>query len=170
MNKMTVNLSDKWIKYGLNEAKLIARQSKDPSTQVGAAIMRPNKTIASKGYNGFPRQIEDKPELYLDREEKYKRVIHAEMNAILDATERLDGYILFTWPFLTCERCAVHVIQSGISSVIAPDVSEEHKKRWNGSLTLALDLYEEAGVAVFLTKPVSPEELKSQSPLAQLLK
>jgi deoxycytidylate deaminase len=35
--------------------------SKDPSTKVGAVIVRPDLTVASIGYNGFPRGMSDDP-------------------------------------------------------------------------------------------------------------
>jgi len=39
-------------------ADLVGSWSKDPSTKVGAVIIRPDRTIASVGYNGFPRGVE----------------------------------------------------------------------------------------------------------------
>jgi len=161
------NWSSRWIDYGLREAEVIARMSKDPSTQAGAAILRPDKTIAAKGYNGFPRRIEDKPELYFDRPKKYQRVVHCEMNAILTAREPLAGYVLFTWPFLTCERCAVHVIQAGIAAVVAPLQDAELNERWGDSFRVALDLYSEAGVEVLLTEPIPAHQRRSQSVLLE---
>ena len=41
--------------------------------------------IVSQGYNGFPRNIEDKEERLNIRELKYKFTIHAEANAIYNA-------------------------------------------------------------------------------------
>jgi len=167
LSTILVNWSPRWLEYGLAEAELIARMSKDPSTQAGAVIFRPDKTIAAKGYNGFPRRIKDDPALYFDRPEKYRRVVHCEMNAILTAREPLDGCVLFTWPFLTCERCAVHVIQAGIAAVVAPLHDGELVDRWGDSFRVALDLYSEAGVEVHLTKPVPAERRKSQSILLE---
>lgn len=163
---MTKSWSEnRWDNYGLTEAEAIARMSKDPSTQCGAAIIRPDKTVAAKGFNGFPRGIPDTPELYFDRDEKYRRVIHCEMNAILTAREPLHGYTLYTWPFLTCERCAVHVIQSGVARVVAPEVADDLRARWGESFRLAKALYEEAGVDVEFTRAISERERKSTSVL-----
>ncbi|GHU49660.1 hypothetical protein FACS189459_1810 [Bacilli bacterium] len=36
-------------------ALLVAQKSEDPSTIVGAVIVRPDNTIASTGYNGVMR-------------------------------------------------------------------------------------------------------------------
>ena len=127
-------------------AKHISTWSKDPSTQTGAVIVRPDRTIASVGFNGFPRSISDTPELLNNREEKYRRVIHCEMNAILSSRERLDGYTLYNWPGQSCSRCAVHVIQSGIKTVVAPKVKTDYSIRWAKETELAEQLFVEAGI------------------------
>jgi dCMP deaminase len=139
---------NKWDQRFLDLAEHVAQWSKDPSTKTGAVIVRPDKTVASLGYNGFPRGIPDRQEWLSNREEKYKRVIHCEMNAILNAREPLQGYTLYTFPFLTCGRCAVHVIQAGIKQVIAPTATGEQLERWADSFELAMELYGEAGVDV----------------------
>lgn len=135
-------------------AQHISSWSKDPSTKTGCVIVRPDGTIAAVGYNGFPRAIKDNPEFLNNREEKYKRVIHCEMNAILSARERLDGYTLYAWPCSSCERCAVHIIQSGIAKVVFPKIeeNEELNKRWESQFLLAESLFEEAGVEVVYIK------------------
>jgi len=138
----------KWDHRFLNLAKYVSGWSKDPSTQTGAVIVRPDKTVASMGYNGFAKKMKDDKELYDNREVKYKRVIHCEMNAILHAREPLEGYILYTWPFLTCERCAIHVIQTGITRAVAPKCPEDKEKRWGDSFKTARSFYKEAGIEV----------------------
>ena len=104
-------------------AEHVSKWSRDPSTKCGAVIVRPDKSLASTGFNGFPRGMDDDEELYDNREVKYDRVIHAELNAILSAHEPVRGYTLYVWPLPTCSRCAVHVIQSGISRVVCPPIS-----------------------------------------------
>lgn len=135
-----------WDHYFMELAKHVATASRDPSTRSGAVIVRPDKTVASLGYNGFPRGIADDPARYADRDVKYSMVIHSEMNAILNhAGERLRGYTLFQYPFIPCDRCCVHVIQAGITRVVAPAM-ETHPERWRAQMQIALDLFEEAGV------------------------
>ncbi|GAB9153404.1 deoxycytidylate deaminase [Bradyrhizobium diazoefficiens] len=136
-----------WDLYHLRVAREIAAGSKDPSTKVGAVIVRPDRTVAATGYNGFPRGIADTAERLNDRDVKYGLVVHGEINAILTAREPLHGYTLYTWPFLTCERCALHVIQAGIKRVVAPTLDEERRVRWKASLDAAQAFYAEAGVA-----------------------
>ncbi|MCA1379354.1 cytidine deaminase [Bradyrhizobium sp. BRP05] len=135
-----------WDRYFLDVAKAVSAASKDPSTQVGAVITRPDKTMASFGYNGFPRGIADTEERLNDRDTKIALVIHGEINAILTAREPLHGYTLYTWPFLTCDRCALHVVQAGIKRVVAPEVPADKRERWKDSLAKAQAIYDEAGV------------------------
>ena len=75
-------MNDKWKRRFIELAKHISTWSKDPSTQVGAVIVRPDKTIASVGFNGFPRGVDDRPEKLADRPLKYQMIVHAEINAI----------------------------------------------------------------------------------------
>lgn len=72
-------------------AEAASLRSRDPSTKVGAVIVRPDKSVAAVGYNGFPRGMEDRSAWYADRAEKYDRVIHAEMNALLSMKENAAG-------------------------------------------------------------------------------
>jgi dCMP deaminase len=130
-------------------AEHVASWSKDPSTKTGCVIVRPDGTVASIGYNGFPRAIKDDVDLLQNREEKYKRTIHCEMNAILSARERLDGYTLFNWPGQSCERCAVHIIQAGIIRVVSPKIASDFSARWKEQTDLAEKLFAEAGVDYF---------------------
>lgn len=48
-----------WDDYFMSVAFLSSMRSKDPSTQVGACIVNPNKRIVGIGYNGFPRGCSD---------------------------------------------------------------------------------------------------------------
>lgn len=130
----------------LNLAKTVSEGSKDPSTKCGAVIVRPDRTVASIGYNGFPRGIEDKKEFLENREEKYKRTIHAETNAILAAKESLEGYSIYVHPFCPCSNCALNIIQSGIKKITYPYT--EPNERWNESWKLTAELFAEAGVKI----------------------
>lgn len=138
----------KWDRRFMELAFLVSTWSKDPSTQCGAVIVRPDKSVASMGFNGFPRGMPDDEELYEDREEKYKRVIHCEINAVLQAKEPVKGYTLYCYPFLTCDRCSVHIIQAGIIRVVAPRCPADKAERWEEAFTRARKYYKEASVTV----------------------
>ena len=109
-----------WDEYFMGIAMLAARRSKDPSTQVGACIVSPDNIIISTGYNGMPKGCSD-DEFPWDREgeeTKYPYVVHAELNAILNASGRdLRSSRLFVALF-PCNECAKAIIQSGVKEVI----------------------------------------------------
>ena len=108
-----------WDEYFMGIAMLAARRSKDPSTQVGACIVSPDNIIISPGYNGMPKGCSD-DEYPWDREgsdTKYPYVVHAELNAVLNANGRdLRGSKLYVALF-PCNECAKAIIQSGIREV-----------------------------------------------------
>jgi dCMP deaminase len=141
-----------WDRYFLGLAEYASRPSKDPSTKCGAVIVRPDKTVVSTGYNGFPMGCFDRPTMYEDRELKYSRVVHAEMNALLHSFEPLEGYTMYTFPKgygPSCDRCSAHIIQSGISRVVHYGVeSDDFASRWKEACECGLDMYVEAGVTV----------------------
>jgi len=130
---ITATEADKWDLRFLEMAKLVSTWSKDPSTQTGAVIVRPDRSVASVGFNGFPSKMEDQPQLLNNRDEKYSRIVHCEMNALLYTQERTNGYTLYTYPFLSCDRCFVHMAQAGITRFVAPLGTEEQLTRWGAA-------------------------------------
>lgn len=132
-----------WDDWYMKLAIIVASKSKDPSTKVGCVIVRRDNTIASVGYNGFPRDIEDTTERLNDRPTKYALTIHAEMNAILSAREPVKGYKLYT-TLLTCDRCFLHVIQAGIKHIVYPTPSVELEARWHEPFERVRQLADEA--------------------------
>jgi len=142
-------MNEKWDRRFLELARYIAEWSKDPSTRCGAVIVRPDRTIASLGYNGFPRGTDDDPDLYANRETKYARVVHAEMNAILACAERPSGMTLYTFSRgwgPCCDRCAAHIIQAGIRRVVYD--SAPVPERAEQSIQRALNILCEAQVRI----------------------
>ena len=111
-----------WDEYFMGLAHLSALRSKDPSTQVGACIVDENNKVVSIGYNGFPMGCSD-DEFPWGREvgmldTKYAFVVHAELNAILNANGRdLRGSRLYVALF-PCNECAKAIIQSGVKEVL----------------------------------------------------
>ena len=110
-----------WDDYFMGVAMLSALRSKDPSTKVGACIVNTSRRIIGIGYNGFPHGINDdefpweRDGEYLDT--KYPYVVHAEANAILNATTSLVGATVYVTLF-PCNECAKLLIQSGIREVV----------------------------------------------------
>ncbi len=130
-----------WDYRFLDLAEHVGRWSKDPSTKVGAVIVRPDRTIASLGYNGFPRGVED---AYTTREEKLLRTVHAEMNAILSAREPLHGCTIYVSPLFPCSNCAAAIIQAGIKTVIAR--MGQPREEWAKSFQAAREMFRQAFV------------------------
>lgn len=111
-----------WDDYFMGVSLLAAQRSKDPNTQVGACIVDNQNRILSTGYNGFPQGCSDDDFPWNRDEElgetKYQFVVHAELNAILNARGKsLAGSKVYVALF-PCNECAKAIIQSGISEVI----------------------------------------------------
>jgi len=109
-----------WDEYFMGVALLAAKRSKDPSTQVGACIVDDCNVILSTGYNGFPKGCSDDafPWNRDGDDNKYPFVVHAELNAILNANGKsLKNARLYVALF-PCNECAKAIIQSGIKEVI----------------------------------------------------
>lgn len=129
-------------------AKEISTWSKDPSTKVGAVVIGNNGEVLSQGYNGFPRGIKDTPQRLKNREKKYNLVVHAEMNAIYNASLNgvsLNGSTLYVYGLPICNECAKGIIQVGIDKVIATRPAN-YNKEWDESIKDAKALFKEAEV------------------------
>jgi dCMP deaminase len=108
-----------WDRYFMTLAYMTASRSLDPSTHVGAVIVRNDNSVLSTGYNNPVRDMEmsDVPTV---RPDKYFFMEHAERNAIFSAAKNeggIDGCRMYV-TFLPCADCARAIVQSGISEVI----------------------------------------------------
>lgn len=126
-------------------AKYAAEGSKDPSTKVGCVIVRPDRTPCSWGTNGFPQGIADTPERLNDRPTKYDLTIHAELNALLFASERVAGYTIYT-TFAPCIRCAATIVQAKLARCV---FRTSDNPRWKDEQARAVALFIEAGIEVY---------------------
>lgn len=147
---MTVEEYRKWDFHFIELAKHIANWSKDPSTKVGAVIADSRHVIRGIGYNGFPRGVKDSPERYNNRELKYKYVVHAELNAILNANGSVDGCTIYVYPTImepnVCPECCKSIIQSGIVEVVG--LQGTTLSRWQDMAHISESMLREAGVRV----------------------
>ncbi len=147
----------RWDQHFLGMALFNARMSKDPSTRVGSIVVGPDREIRSTGFNGLPRGIRDTPDRLNDRAAKLRIVVHAEMNAILNAarigvsTRDCTLYLAatddtgMTWGGPPCTRCTVEIIQSGITQIVSL-ARKTAPSRWAEDLDFAQELLREAGV------------------------
>jgi dCMP deaminase len=150
-------MSDRWDRHFLQKALLNTDMSKDPRTQVGSIIVGPDGEPRSDGFNGFPRRIADTFERLHDRDMKLKLMVHAEMNAILNAvrigvsTKGCTLYLAATddtgliWGGPPCTRCTVEIIQAGIVEIVSYRLKAV-PSRWHEDLAFARELLEEAGI------------------------
>jgi dCMP deaminase len=135
---------DKWDLRFLELAETVASWSKDPSTKVGCVIVHPDLNISGVGFNGFPRGMCDHKELYDNREVKYSRTIHAEVNAVLNAAETEDCVAYVTAP--PCTNCALVLFQSGIARVVTRPPSRDLLSRWGEQLEKTKGFFAEVEV------------------------
>ena len=115
-----------WEEYFMLCALLARERSKDPSTQVGAVIVKNNR-ILSVGYNGTPRGMSDEEMPWNSLGEKNGNilevknsfVIHAEANALdnLPLGTDLEGATMYV-SLSPCPECAKRIAQSKIKRVV----------------------------------------------------
>ena len=136
---------NKWDQRFLTMAVIVGDWSKDPSTKVGAVITDSNRVV-SLGFNGFPRGTDDSPELYAQRDRKYRRVLHAEQNAIAFAKRDLTACTIFI-THAPCSRCVAQIIQEGISRIVCPNpwADNDYMSRWRDDVLETEAMCREAG-------------------------
>lgn len=109
-----------WDNRLLQIAYEIAKWSKDDSHKVGAVVASKDNRIVSTGYNGPPRGVE-----YVDLEKRV--VVHAEVNAILNARCDIRNHTLYVSTFFPCVNCATIIVQAGIDRIVCPNIMPKEK-------------------------------------------
>ena len=143
----------KWHSRFFSLAQTVSDWSKDPNKKVGAVIVRPDKTISSVGYNGFPRGIRDSPELLNNKELKNQLIIHAEANALLNSKDESNvGHTLYCTSFCCC-NCAGLLIQKGIKHIVVPEL-DPHSS-WYTNFLSSRNVLHEVGVRIDYINPVT---------------
>ena len=118
-----------WDEFFMSVAIAAQRRSKDPNTQVGACIVSQDNIIISTGYNGMPKGCSD-DEYPWERDgdqTKYPYVVHAELNAVLNANGRdLRGsklYVaLFPCAFLVLLMLSFNLFGNGLRDALNPSL------------------------------------------------
>ena len=128
-----------WDLRFLRLAKEVASWSKDPTSKVGCVLATGNILAGPPGFNGFPRGLQDDSALLNNRDIKWKRTIHAEVNAILHA-KGTSFTTVYIYPFMPCTYCTAILIQCNISKLVTIDIDRE----WDRD---SLDMLSEAGVS-----------------------
>lgn len=111
------------IKCFMEMAETTAQRSHDAETKVGSILVS-NKTqdVLGTGYNGFVRGANDQ-NLPNTRPEKYKYMVHAEMNLVCNLARRgvstEDSTLFVTMsPCVTCMRL---LYQAGVTKIICKE-------------------------------------------------
>ena len=138
-----------WKKRMMDMAWHVSTWSKDSSTKVGCVITDEENTIKSLGYNGNPRGLNDEIKERNERPLKYKYVVHAEINAIANATRNgvsLKDSIMYC-TYFPCNECAKAIINSGIKKLVTyePDFANVI---WGESFRVSYEMLKECGVVV----------------------
>lgn len=144
---LTIQRKESWDSRFLDLAEQIAGWSKDPSRKIGAVAIGSEGQVLAQGYNGFPRGIKDLEDRYNDRQEKYKLVVHAEMNVIYNATFNgvsLKDSSLYVHGLPVCSDCAKGIIQVGVKRVVMRE--QEIPDIWKNSWQKTREMFDEANV------------------------
>ena len=107
-----------WDLRYVNLVTLVAGWSKDPSTQVGAAVVDSRHRCLSLGFNGIATGVQDSPVGRSLRPHKYLFYEHAERNAIFNVygSKSLTGTTIYCTHVPCCD-CARAIVQTGIGKV-----------------------------------------------------
>lgn len=119
--------------------------SKDPSSKVGCVAVGASPNQVAWGYNGFPPGIEDTPDRLNDRDVKYSLTLHAEVNALGNATFPVHTLYVTHHP---CDACALHILAARTVRRVVYLEDFLFEKRWAPMLAQARALLKEGGVLV----------------------
>jgi dCMP deaminase len=132
-----------WDEYYMNLAMSASLRSKDPSTKVGAVVVK-DSTVAI-GYNGFPIGIDDLADRW-QRPAKYKFVVHSEANALSNAQFDVRGATLYVSHNPPCNECAKLIVQHGIARVVCGNLPTSPTTQAHSDESI--NMLREAGIIV----------------------
>lgn len=135
-----------WSDYLYGFAAHAATKSKD-TTQVGAALVGPEREVRLTAFNGPPRGVRDSEDRR-ERPTKYLYASHAEANLISFAARegiRTKGCTVYVTHF-PCSACARTLIQAGVNNVV---IGPGTTSMPDGEFEAARTMFDEAGVGIF---------------------
>jgi deoxycytidylate deaminase len=132
----------------MSRAYQLATKSPDESNQNGAVIVDLDEnTVVGFGYNHFPHGI--KP--VQTRPEKYKRIQHAERDAILSGWgSHVVKRAMMVCPWAACCDCALAIIGTNkiVTLVTHGPRMRTTPDRWKDDVEYALNMIREAGIEI----------------------
>lgn len=117
-----------WEQYALELAKTARLRSEDPFVKTGCCVLRYDKSVGGIGYNGGPSGISID---WSNRDERRKRVIHSEINALRYC--KPNEIWLLACNLMPCRGCMQSIGAYGIKKVVYEEVYDKD----DFSLTLA---------------------------------
>ena len=115
----------KWDTRFMGVALEVATWSSDPRKRVGAVVVSPDGRQFSPGYNGLPRDFEEKTAgVILDKDTKNRYSLHAEDNAIAQAPGDVTGWTMYVTT-APCLRCALAIHRAGISRIVSAPIDAD---------------------------------------------
>lgn len=123
-----------WDTWFMSMAHLVATRSLDTSTKHGCVVIDKDHTVLSLGYNSPPRGCNDIG-MPMERPEKYKIMIHSEINAIINAARTgvsLNKSIFYITGY-PCVDCFRSILNVGATEIVYGNrqshcISENDKK------------------------------------------
>lgn len=109
-----------WDQYAMHLAVAASARSEDPYVQVGAACLREDHSVASVGYNGAPSGVIID---WSNRDERRKRVIHAEVNCLNYVRPGEGSVIAVT--LLPCVDCLKQIAAKRIKRILYKDLYDK---------------------------------------------
>lgn len=133
----------------LRIAREASRLSKDPKAKIGAVALSKGR-IVSVGVNGYPAGYDDTG-LAMNEADKHAKVIHAEINALLNHAGRPhDIDTLYVYGLPPCVDCMKFMAAVGVKHVIFyADEEIRSAKEWLRDFKVASKLH--AGKIKFST-------------------
>lgn len=140
------------IRFLLTAQRLAEIWSKDPITKVAAIVVGAQPNQVAWGYNGFPPGLADSAERLHGRDWKNAHTLHAEQNAILNAT--FEPETLYSTHYPCAERCALMILgKRTIRRVVTLTPNAAYMERWGTSVCHSAELFDEAGLTVTMYTP-----------------
>jgi len=110
-----------WDDYFMNIAEVIKTRSPDTKTKVGSVLVSKNDNrIISTGYNGLPKNMDDKSIDWNNREDIRNKIIHAEANTLLYAQSKFEDAVLYC-TLSPCKDCLKLLSAAKIKKIIYKD-------------------------------------------------
>lgn len=137
---------DKWDQRFMRLALEARSWVKGPDLGVGACVVSPDRRLVSLGYSGLPRGMDDDEGRITAQGFKDFHMVHAEVNAILNAGRSVAGWTLYSTTH-PCAHCAAATIQAGIVRVVCPPMLGPDS-RWRHHHLEARESLRECGVGL----------------------